>query len=352
MKAQRNVRSVPNASKGQHVKVLLVGREDQFKGNRAGWIFNGNRIWRSASLLGALKRLQSDAIDVVLLGDKFRPEEQGLFVTGARRGGFAGLILCLAPTGRFGSDFFRVSSSAGLSPTGSLEDLLHAGRKTIVMRGGNERSNAVISLNARERAVLARVSDGWTNQQVARELKCTEGGVKAILQQLFRKLGVRKRAQIVRLAFEKGLFDAEEGARGRPHRATKVANLLMSAAEYQEKQPISVGHFVVDVVMHRVWVRGVETHLTPTEFELLAIFVMHPGELLESNRLREIFWRNPTSKQDSLRILVAALRAKIEVSKTPQYIVTERSFGYRFNPSPSSPRGVQSNTPPPGVRVG
>jgi hypothetical protein len=47
------------------------------------------------------------------------------------------------------------------------------------------------------------VSEGWTNQQIALHLKCSEGSVKAVLQELFSKLGVRKRAQIVRMAFEK-----------------------------------------------------------------------------------------------------------------------------------------------------
>ena len=111
---------------------------------------------------------------------------------------------------------------------------------------------------------------------------------------------------------------------------------LAPMGDLQEKEPVSVGHFVVDVAMHRVWVRGVETHLTPREFELLGVLVMHPGQLVENTTLCEIFWRNPTSKQDALRVLVGALRAKIEVSKTPQYLVTERSLGYRFYPLPLS----------------
>ncbi len=43
-----------------------------------------------------------------------------------------------------------------------------------------------------------------------------------------------------------------------------------------------------------------------------------------------MFWRNPTAKQDSLRVLVRGLRAKIESGNIPQYILTERNFGYRF----------------------
>ncbi len=338
MKTQRNRRTAPAAPKGQHVKLLLVGRSGEFKGNWARRIYTGTRTWiagRSASLLAALKRLQTEAIDIVLLGDKFSAEESALFVTGARRDGFTGLILCLASMQPFSSDSFGGSPLAGF--TG--------------MRRQSEEWNGSISFSARQRDVLARVSEGWTNQQVARHLGCTEGAVKAILQQLFRKIGVRKRTQIVRVAFETGLIDGEGSARGRPYRASELANLLLSPGDLQRKEPIRVGHFVLDVAMHRVWVRGAETHLTPREFELLAVFAMHPGELMGSNTLCEIFWRNPTSKQDALRVLVAALRTKIEVSKAPQYVVTERSIGYRFNPLPSSGGAGENEPSSPGIRV-
>lgn len=352
MKSQRNVRTAPGAPKGQHVKLLLVGRSGEFKGNWAHRIYTGTRTWiagRSASLLAALKRLQSEAIDIVLLGDKFSAEESALFVTGARRDGFTGLILCLASMQPFSSDSFGASPLAGFTAKGFLEDPLHTVRNTPGMRRLSEEWNDSISFSARQRDVLARVSEGWTNQQVARHLGCTEGAVKAILQQLFRKIGVRKRAQIVRVAFEKGLIDAEGSARGRPYRASQPAKPLMSPADIKVKEPISVGHFVVDVAMHRVWVRGAETHLTPREFELLAIFAMHPGELVGSNTLCEIFWRNPTSKQDALRVLVGTLRAKIEVTKTPRYVVTERTLGYRFIPLPSLSGTGDDDAPLPGI---
>jgi DNA-binding NarL/FixJ family response regulator/DNA-binding winged helix-turn-helix (wHTH) protein len=242
-------------------------------------------------------------------------------------------------------DSSAASPPAGSATKGFLEDPLHPMLNTFGMRRQNEAWNDSISFSARQRDVLTRVSEGWTNRQVARHLRCTEGAVKATLQQLFRKIGVRNRAQIVRVAFEKGLIDAEGSARGRPYRAREVTNLRVSPGNLQGKEPIRIGHFVVDVAMHRVWVRGVETHLTPKEFGLLAVFVTHPGELVRSITLCEIFWRNPTSKQDALRVLVRALRAKIEVSKTPRYVVTERSFGYRFIPLPSRSGASESDTP-------
>jgi DNA-binding NarL/FixJ family response regulator len=59
-----------------------------------------------------------------------------------------------------------------------------------------------IAFTPKQQMVLTRVSEGWTNQQIAHHLKCSEGSVKAVIQELFKKLGVRKRAQIVRMVFE------------------------------------------------------------------------------------------------------------------------------------------------------
>jgi hypothetical protein len=51
---------------------------------------------RSATLLGAVARLDSEGIDLVLLSYKFRDEELALFTADARTGGFQGLILRVA----------------------------------------------------------------------------------------------------------------------------------------------------------------------------------------------------------------------------------------------------------------
>jgi DNA-binding NarL/FixJ family response regulator len=41
-----------------------------------------------------------------------------------------------------------------------------------------------------------------TNREIATRLKISEGAVKASLRQLFEKLGVRIRAQVVKIALE------------------------------------------------------------------------------------------------------------------------------------------------------
>jgi DNA-binding NarL/FixJ family response regulator len=62
-------------------------------------------------------------------------------------------------------------------------------------------------LTARERDVLRGVFEGNHNKAIASQLQVSESAVKAILQQLFDKTGVRSRTQLLRLALEKHAAD-------------------------------------------------------------------------------------------------------------------------------------------------
>ena len=57
-------------------------------------------------------------------------------------------------------------------------------------------------LSERERRVLCYILEGFTNKQIADRLDISESSVKATLQQLFDKAGVRTRSQLVRVALE------------------------------------------------------------------------------------------------------------------------------------------------------
>ncbi|HEX5228215.1 MAG TPA: response regulator transcription factor [Bryobacteraceae bacterium] len=63
------------------------------------------------------------------------------------------------------------------------------------------------ALTARERFVLQGVFEGLTNKEIAAQLQVSEGSVKAVMQQLFDKTGVRTRSQLVRIALEKRAED-------------------------------------------------------------------------------------------------------------------------------------------------
>jgi hypothetical protein len=51
------------------------------------------------------------------------------------------------------------------------------------------------------------VLDGLTNKEIALNLNVSESSVKAVIQELFQKAGVRTRSQLVRIAIEKHSSD-------------------------------------------------------------------------------------------------------------------------------------------------
>ena len=57
---------------------------------------------------------------------------------------------------------------------------------------------------------LKAVFEGLSNKQIAFRLQTSEGTIKAAMQQLFDKTGVRTRSQLVRIAIEKNIQDWPE----------------------------------------------------------------------------------------------------------------------------------------------
>jgi two-component system, NarL family, nitrate/nitrite response regulator NarL len=57
-------------------------------------------------------------------------------------------------------------------------------------------------LTARQSEVMRGILDGLTNKEIALKINCSESSVKAVIQELFHKAGVRTRSQLVRIAIE------------------------------------------------------------------------------------------------------------------------------------------------------
>ncbi len=72
-----------------------------------------------------------------------------------------------------------------------------------VMGGtGSHQESKAERFTERERQVLSYVFEGLVNKEIAERIGVSESSVKATLQQLFSKTGVRTRGQLVRIALE------------------------------------------------------------------------------------------------------------------------------------------------------
>jgi len=58
-------------------------------------------------------------------------------------------------------------------------------------------------ITERQRQVLRSILDGLTNKEIASRMQASETSVKATVQELFSKAGVRTRSQLVRVAIER-----------------------------------------------------------------------------------------------------------------------------------------------------
>jgi len=94
----------------------------------------------------------------------------------------------------------------------------------------------------------------------------------------------------------------------------------------------SAGHLKVDLSRRRVFVKGEEIHLTPTEYRILTVLIADPGKVLTHRQLlREVWGPDCTHEVHYLRVYMNQLRRKIGDSPTPpQLVQTEPGIGYRF----------------------
>jgi two-component system KDP operon response regulator KdpE len=106
---------------------------------------------------------------------------------------------------------------------------------------------------------------------------------------------------------------------------------------------LRAGNLELDINRHVLYRRGEIVHLTPTEFELLALLMRNQGvPVTHAKLLRSVWGPEYGTELDYLRSFVKTLRQKVEQDPAkPKYIVTEPWVGYRFcNPRDGSPAAV------------
>lgn len=87
---------------------------------------------------------------------------------------------------------------------------------------------------------------------------------------------------------------------------------------------------LVDLNQRRVWKNKMELDLTPKEFDLLVVFLKHPGMVFTRERLLQMVWAYDfLGSSRAVDIQVSRLREKIEDDpRYPKIILTKRGVGY------------------------
>ncbi|MGH9891390.1 MAG: response regulator [bacterium] len=98
-------------------------------------------------------------------------------------------------------------------------------------------------------------------------------------------------------------------------------------------QPVfALGGLRVDLIRRQVLRHGVEVHLTPTEYKLLAALIRQAGRVITHRQLLEEVWgTNYVDQGHYLRVYMAHLRHKLEPDPSrPRLLTTEPGIGYRL----------------------
>lgn len=100
---------------------------------------------------------------------------------------------------------------------------------------------------------------------------------------------------------------------------------------------LDIGDFLLDTAAHTVTLRGQMLHLTPKEFELLALLLTNADRVMTHRVLLRTIWGESAEDQpEYLRVLVGQLRKKLDQGEGTRYIHSEPWIGYRLNATGSA----------------
>jgi two-component system, NarL family, nitrate/nitrite response regulator NarL len=208
-------------SEPRRIRILLVDDHALFREGLARLLSAEADFHVAAhcsTIADGLNALASVPIDLVLLDVDLGNERGFDFLRRARQQGFEGPVLIVtAGLSQSEAASLIAHGAAGIFLKQDSAKLLANGIRTVAEGRAwiDQRSLASLvgvrqapdsrerkGLTERERQVLRGVFDGLANKEIASRLQVSESSVKAVLQQLFDKTGVRTRSQLVRMVLE------------------------------------------------------------------------------------------------------------------------------------------------------
>ena len=132
-------------------------------------------------------------------------------------------------------------------------------------------------------------------------------------------------------ALELGADDYVTKPFGIAELVARIRTALRHRFQEQGGEPLfKTGPLQVDLVRRVVMVGGEEVKLSPKEYDILRLLVLHAGKVLTHRFIMQQVWGAACDVQ-YLRIYVRQLRQKIEADpERPTLIMTETGVGYRL----------------------
>lgn len=164
----------------------------------------------------ALEMISRRPVDIVLLDTKVARGQGASLLRRARAAGYRGRFLMMtdAVSHREAASLLKQGASGIFLKNEPVAALIERLRQVFEGKGKLDAISvqAILSevehvnrkvLTPRESEVLSGVCKGLANKEIAEGLEVSVNTVKSFIQQLFKKIGVRTRAQLVAVAFER-----------------------------------------------------------------------------------------------------------------------------------------------------
>jgi two-component system KDP operon response regulator KdpE len=113
----------------------------------------------------------------------------------------------------------------------------------------------------------------------------------------------------------------------------RLRAMLRRVQTHEEESGVSFGDVEIDFARRVVTKAGTAMKLTPKEYGLLRLLVLHRGKVITHRQiLRELWGPKAEEQTQYLRVYMAHLRQKLENDPNqPRFFRTETGIGYRFS---------------------
>ncbi len=145
-------------------------------------------------------------------------------------------------------------------------------------------------------------------------------------------LSVREGEEDKIMALDNGADDYLTKPFGTGELLARIRATMRRSMQVTPEPVYKIDELMVDLGQRRVSIEGNEVQLTPTEYELLHLLVIHAGKVLTHRQILQHIWGVAYVEQPNvLRVTISNLRGKIEKDASrPRYILTELGVGYRL----------------------
>ena len=114
---------------------------------------------------------------------------------------------------------------------------------------------------------------------------------------------------------------------------SQVRRYTQLGSKAEVKEVFRVGNLELDDRTKTVLCDGDQVNLTPTEYEILKVFMQHPGQVFSPKEIYRLVWSDsPYGAENTVAVHIRHLREKLEFNPAePRYLKVVWGQGYKID---------------------